>query len=159
MVATHQRIIGHGYTTEKSHLPKNQQYYMGRDKAYYIGCAGEKSKVFENYMERLFEKAPIAQTWYKTCDGLLSLSRKTEPSVFERACEIALANNIFSYRFVSNTIKNMQSNANSCGQIYLSLPETTENLRGKGYYRDTINPNKNQLLDISVIENNETINQ
>jgi hypothetical protein len=57
-------------------------------------------------MEMMFAKEETPEVLYKRCDGLLSLQRKTDPSRFEEACLVAVANGIPSYQFVRRRIEN-----------------------------------------------------
>jgi len=68
---------------------------------------------------------------YKRCDGLLSLQRKTDPVLFERACSMAVENDILTYRFVKNIIENKAAEPDN--QEKIPLPKH-DNIRGRNYY-------------------------
>jgi hypothetical protein len=135
LVATHYRSIGTGSTTVIEHLAPNYRHYVVKSKENYLSIAREKSAVFERYMTRLFERPLPPHSWWRTCDGLLSLYRKTPVSIFEMACNIALENDVFSYKFVKNTINGIMTNVTRNEDLYKPLPSAGENIRDCNYYK------------------------
>ncbi|GHT15922.1 putative transposase y4uI [Bacteroidia bacterium] len=133
LIATHERKTGFGYTVSSEHLCSAHQHYNQRNPAYYIETAKRQSTALSRLMEyKFFNTSQPPEVHYKTCDGLLSLCRKTDPTVFERACEIALEQEIFSYKFIKSLIENKSLLLED--EIYKMLPET-KNVRGKQYYK------------------------
>jgi transposase len=134
LVATHQRVIGFGYTTVSEHLCSTHRFYSERSPEYYIQAAGKKSTVLKELVTAIFNSSNRPpELSYKTCEGLLSLSRKTDPVRFEKACQIAMNAEKYSYRYVQSLIEGksllMEETEN-----YKPLPKT-ENVRGKNYYK------------------------
>ncbi len=134
-IAVHQRDRRKGaYTTNKEHLCSHHRNYLDRSPEYYIEKAKQKSTALYQLFEQIFKQKKYPEQLYRTCDGLLSMQRKTPDHEFERACEMALENKIYSYRFILNIIENGMTK---------SIPETSsqktlpfhENTRGAGYYR------------------------
>jgi transposase len=133
LVATHLRTVGTGYTTQPEHLCSAHRFYRDRSPEFYIRQAEKKSEALKSLIEDIFERSNRPpELSYKTCDGLLSLARKTDPVRFEEACQIARDAGKYSYHFVRNMIEN-KSNEKETEQ-YKSLPKT-ENVRGKSYYK------------------------
>ena len=134
-VATHPRSIGYGYTTVKDHLCSAHRHYMDRSPEYYLDEAGKRSCVLKELVRQIFEKALIPETVYRSCDGLLSLHRKTELPLFERACQMALDHGQRSYKFVQKVIENKTYLLDETEEENRQnpLPEH-ENIRGKEYY-------------------------
>jgi len=132
-LATHERINAPGYTTMIEHFASTHQHLMRRGPAYYIGKANEKSVALTKLFERIFELEKIPELAFRNCDGLLSLQRKTDPIVFEKACNIAFDNDLMSY-------KRLQSIITQCAlleqenQIAIPFPKH-DNIRGKDYYQ------------------------
>lgn len=121
-----------GYTINKEHLCSHHQHYMDRSPQYYIRLATGWSAVLREITEALFSQDKHPEQLYKTCDGLLSLARKTDKQTFERACRIALDNGIYSYQFVKNCIEN---------KVVYQTEKTEnkplpahQNIRGKEYF-------------------------
>jgi len=135
LIATHERIVGFGYTTDSGHLCSTHRYYNDRNPDYYIETARKKSAVLAEVMTSVFngtnETRP-PETLYKTCDGLLSLCRKTDPVRFEKACRIALDGGVLSYRFIKSLI---EGKSLLMEEEYKPLPSPEENIRGKQYYQ------------------------
>lgn len=130
-IATHQRTVGFGYTTVKDHLCSTHQFYHSRSPEFYLSMAKKVSVELTALMEALFKHAEEPEVLYKRCDGLLSLQRKTDPNLFERACRMAVENDILTYRFVRNVIENKATEPDS--QENIQLPKH-ENIRGREYY-------------------------
>lgn len=132
-VATHQRACGPGYTTAVEHFASTHQHHMRRSPAYYIGKAHEKSVALTRLVKRIFEVEKIPELAFRNCDALLSLQRKTDPIVFEKACNIAYDNDLMSY-------KRLQAIIHQCAlleaqnQMTISFPRH-DNIRGKDYYQ------------------------
>jgi len=132
-IATHGRVVGFGYTTIKDHLCSAHQHYNERNPGYYIQMARGKSAILAQIMESLFNSPNPPEVLYKTCDGLLSLCRKTDPVRFEQACRIALEEEAVSYRFIKSLIEGQSLLMEM--EEYKPLPSPEHNIRGKQYYK------------------------
>ena len=136
-MATHQRVIGFGYTTVKEHMGSGHNFYQDRSPAFYIRQAGKHSELLAELIAVIFQRAEVPEVQYKRCDGLLSLQRKTDPVIFEQVCRYALDNDILSYQSIKRVIDN---------KAYLHDVEEEKrqdgknkniqhiNIRGKKYY-------------------------
>ena len=134
-IATHQRNYGFGYTTQKEHLCSSHQHYKDRSPQYYIQMAEKRSPVLEKLIRQIFEQTKIPETVFKRCDGLLSLSRKTDPVLFERACQLALDHNQLTYKFVERVIENKTSTLNQTDTTNNQKPlPKHDNIRGRQYF-------------------------
>jgi transposase len=131
-IAVHQRVVGFGYTTQSEHLCSSHKHYKDRSPQYYIQTAEKRSSCLCELFQRIFEQSSIPETVFKRCDGLLSLQRKIDPLLFERACQIALDNNIFTYKFIQKLIENKTCLLNET-QNQKPLPKH-QNIRGKQYF-------------------------
>jgi len=130
-IATHERKVGFGYTTVKDHLCSAHKFYNSRSPEFYLATARKVSAALTALMEGLFRNAEEPEVLYKRCDGLLSLQRKTAPILFERACSMAVENDILTYRFVKNIIENKVAEPDN--QEKIPLPKH-DNIRGRNYY-------------------------
>lgn len=147
LIATHPRKIGYGYSIIKEHLCSTHQHYRERSPEYYIRIAEKRSEPLAVLIKRNFEIEEVPEKIYKRCDGLLSLQRKTDPSVFEKACSYALDNDIITYQSLRAIIEK---------KTYRESPEEEnmdatrkkqeeekrpyhENIRGREYYKNQIN--------------------
>ncbi|MDR0207516.1 MAG: IS21 family transposase [Bacteroidales bacterium] len=133
LIATHERVAGFGYTTVAEHLCSTHQHYNNRNPNYYIETARRKSAALAEIMTYLFNSPKPPEVLYKSCDGLLSLCRKTDPLRFEKACRIALNEGEFSYRFIKSLIEGKSLLTEM--EEYKPLPLPKNNIRGKQYYK------------------------
>jgi len=135
-VATHVRdFTAGGYTSVKAHLPSAHQHWLERSPAYYLGKAREKSPELVRFFEGIFAGNRPPEHHYRSCEGILSLERKTATDVFYRALDIALENRMYSYPSVMNLIRNDAWNRQE-QTVVEPLPEH-DNIRGKTYYQET----------------------
>ncbi len=132
-IATHKRTVGFGYTTEKDHLCSTHRHYRDRSPQYYIKAAGKYSETLGLLVEKIFEGADSPEVLYKRCEGLLGLSRKTAPPVFEKVCRLALEHGIYTYSFVKNALQNKTYNKTDENKG-IPLPGH-QNIRGRDYFR------------------------
>lgn len=134
-VAVHQRDRSQGrYTTDKEHLCSHHRHYLDRSPQYYIEKASDKGELFSQLVKTLFSQKRHPEHLYRTCEGYLSLQRKTNPETFNRACSLALENQNFTYHFLVNVIKNNMTDQQRQTTINQSLPQHA-NIRGKAYYK------------------------
>ena len=133
LVATHPRSPRQGaYSTIKEHLCSHHQHYLDRSPDFYIKQASKASTVLAQLIELMFNTGQHPEQLYRSCDGLLSLQRKTELVTFEKACRMAIDNQNYSYRFINKILTNKMT----------EQPQTTNdkplpahsNVRGKEYY-------------------------
>lgn len=133
-IAVHQRIkTPGGYSTLREHLCSTHQYYLDRSPNYYISQAGKVSAALQNYIQAIFEQKRPPEQLYRQCDGLLSLARKTERELFDKACQKALAMGVYSYRFILNIIENKAIETPSLFPV--ASFGNHENIRGKNQYQ------------------------
>ena len=121
-----------GYSTQKDHLCSSHQHYLDRSPEYYMDKARASSKGLYELIKLLFSQDRHPEQLYRSCDGLLSLSRKTSPAIFEKACLMAIEHQNYSYGFVLNVIKNKMTDQEHIAREQ-ALPNH-KNIRGKDYY-------------------------
>jgi transposase len=124
-----------GYTTDKEHLCSHHKHYLDRSPEYYIGKAKEKSQELYQLLQLIFQQKRHPEQLYRTCDGLLSLQRKTDPDIFKKACLMAIEHQNYSYRFLLNILNNKMTAQQETKQEQ-PLPNHN-NIRGKDYYAQT----------------------
>jgi hypothetical protein len=127
-----------GYTTDNEHLCSAHQHYMDRSPDYYLNKSKLKSELLYQLLGHLFAQNRHPEQLYRTCDGLLNLERKTDKKDFDKACQMAIEYQKYSYTFVLNILKNKMTHEPETKQSQ-PLP-THQNIRGKEYYtQSTIN--------------------
>jgi hypothetical protein len=135
-VAVHPRSYSpNPYSTIKEHLCSHHQHYLERSPDYYLEKAKSKDDTFHAFILEVFKQKRYPEQLYRSCDGFLSLQRKTDPGEFSKACALALEYRNYSYSFLDNIIKN---NMTDCQEIKKekSLPQH-DNVRGKAYYEQS----------------------
>lgn len=122
-----------GYTTDKEHLCSQHRHYRDRSPGYYLQQAKKKSPALHRLVSLIFSQDRYPEQLYKTCDGLLSLQRKAEAGPFEKACQIAIEYQNYSYVFVKNILENNMT------QLQEIIPDKPlpqhKNVRGKTHYQ------------------------
>ena len=131
-VATHQRARSAGYTSLIEHFGSTHQHQMRRSPDYYVGLAAKKSRHLEQLITRIFQVEKIPELAFKSCDALLSLQRRTDPQIFDQACDIAYQNDLLSYKRLEKIIQRCaQQRASQASTV--ALPHHAI-IRGKEYY-------------------------
>lgn len=106
-IALHAREAGRGqYTTNKDHLCSQHQFYLDRSPTYYMQRGLKHSDNLYALMEAIFKQDRYPEQLYRTCDGILALSRKARPEIFAKACDIARENQNHSYHFIKRLLEN-----------------------------------------------------
>jgi transposase len=135
-----------GYTTDKSHLCSQHQHYLDRSPEYYLNKAKLKSETLYQLVQLLFTQKRHPEQLYKSCDGLLSLASKADRNEFQRACEMAIEHQNYTYTFIKNILQNKMTSESKPTQSQ-PLP-VHQNIRGKEYYIQTsLNMNHLTLSD------------
>ncbi len=130
--ACHIRSLKYGYSTETEHLCSAHQFYKNRSPDYYLERGKSHSEELQQVIKELFNRNAHPEIVYKTCDGLLALSRNTEQNRFLEACKTALETGNIKYKFIVNLVKN---------GVYKEDPVTQQplpkhaNVRGAEYYQ------------------------
>lgn len=130
LIAVHPRSFKKsGYTTTKEHLCSHHQYYKKRSPTYYIQKGYEHSETLYQYINALFKQDKYPEQLYRTCEGVLKLSKQTEPQEFIKACEMAMEHTNYSYTFLKRILENKMVDATD------QIPETPlpkhDNIRGR----------------------------
>ena len=139
LIAIHKRsFVKGGYTTDKNHLCSTHQHYLNRCPEYYQNKAHRICEPLGKLVELIFSQNRYPEQLYNGCDGLFSLQRNTHPETFDKACQIAIEHQNYSYRFVQNIIKNkMTETYGEKEKINKALPKH-KNIRGREYYNNQL---------------------
>ncbi len=137
-VATHQRVLGWGYSTVKEHLASNNRAITERSAQYYIGRACNVSHDFGMYITELFSSKRSSnppEIYYKTCDMLLRLSRNSEREQFDATCRLCLKNSVFRGRRFEAILNSNLLVPTDVPASEAPVPTDHENMRGVNYYQ------------------------
>ena len=137
-IASHpRRYHGKRYVTDPAHMPESHRKYweiQRYDGSRYRTWAQQIGENTFEVIDRMLKAFPIEEQAYKSCMGLLQLSKKYSQERLEKACGKAIIMNSYSYTTVSNILKN--------GQDLLPTPKKEpdkatpmhDQVRGPGYY-------------------------
>lgn len=133
LLAVHLRDLSKGtYTTNKEHLCSTHQHYLNRSPEYYKNKASDLSELLGKLVALIFSQNRYPEQLYRSCDGLFSLYKSTPLNTFNKACQMAIDNQNYSYGFLRNVIKNKTT------EYIDNAPEKDlpkhDNIRGKEYY-------------------------
>ena len=132
-IALHPRDDRRKYNTIKEHLCSHHQHYLSRSPDYFIRKAARQCPHLEELIRLIFShKKGHPEQHYRTCEGLLSLQRKSDAQAFQQACQKAIYHENYSYQFVNNLLKNkMTEDKPTTNQ---KKPPAHSNIRGKNYF-------------------------
>lgn len=139
LVARHMRLHKeHAHSTQAEHLPANHQFWLKRSKGWYLnrieGIGPQTLALVEHLMEH--QKHP--ERTFRTCDGILSLSRRYGSEQIEAASAIALKLQNPCYTFIKRLLDR------GLDRIHMpqedpgtpTLPDHG-NIRGKAHFQST----------------------
>ena len=136
-IAVHCRnTTRYGYSTQKSHMPKNDQHY---DQAYgyttkdFIAMAEKVGSCTKSYIEKVIQSREVEQQAYVGCLGILRLGEKYGNSRLEQACRIADGLERYNYKTIERLLKNETDQKKPFGDNIND--GSHENLRGPDAFK------------------------
>lgn len=133
-VAAHVRSHHKGqHTTIPEHMPKAHRAHMEWTPKRMITWASKIGPNTEGLVSAILSERPHPEQGYRSCLGILRLSKKYGNERLEAACGISLSVRARSYRHVATVLKN------GLDRVNRDTPESTapvvhENIRGGDYY-------------------------
>ncbi len=124
----------YGYTTLKSHMPPEHQFVSGWNPIKFIRWASQMGESVKTFIERLLESKEHPQQAFKSCMGVLQLSKGYKPKDLEIVCKRALEYNSISFKFIKNSLKNNIHKTEQEKPKEIKLP-FHQNIRGKENYK------------------------
>jgi len=135
-VAAHARsYVKGGYTTLKEHMPPEHRAYAEWNPSRFIKWADKTGTATARLVEKVLAGRTYPEQAYKTCMGIIHLSRHYESERVEAAAERALKYNACSFRSMKAILAaglDKQPDSRETGQMSLPLHQ---NIRGKQYYQ------------------------
>jgi transposase len=132
-IALHQRNrAAYAYTTKHDHRPATHQYVAGWSAERFIRWGDQIAPETGQVIRSVLESKQHPEQGYRSCMGILSLTKKYDKKDFVKACKKALSVNCLTYRFIDNTLKN-QTFLMSTDEILTKIP-IHNNIRGKENY-------------------------
>ena len=134
-IATHERRRGSGYSTNKEHMPSHHKFYAEWNPERILSWATNVGDKVNSVANHILSSCQHPEQGFKSCIGIINLSRKYGNIRVNRACEIAITYQEFSYRFICNLLERGMDKIETEQQ---DLPFTIpihENIRGNEYYQ------------------------
>jgi hypothetical protein len=129
------------HTTIKDHMPSNHAVYSSWNPEYFIDQARVIGDNAVNLFKAMFERREVLEQSYRACRGILRLADMYTAGRVDAACGRSLKFRGYSYRSVSDILKNGLDRHDPRPPVSLALSH--ENIRGKVYF---INPPQDQGL-------------
>ena len=136
-----QRVAAHarnerrgGYTTVEAHMPAAHRAHLEWTPQRLIDWGQRIGMACGELITRLLQTYKHPEHGYRSCLGLLNLSRRYGEARLEAACERALALGAFRYRHVRDLLANNRDQVPLDAEAEWTSP-THANLRGPGYYQ------------------------
>jgi transposase len=140
-VAVHVRSYQiNGYTTLPEHMPPEHRFYAEWNPERFIRWAGKTGEATAQLVEHILATRPYPEQGYKTCLGIINLTRDYEPVRVEAAARRALNFNTCSFRSMKAILAaglDRQSDNPDGVENQPGLPGLLphKNIRGPEYYR------------------------
>ena len=135
-VALHRRDPMPGtYTTVPAHMPKAHQKHLTWTPTRLIRWGSSIGPETEALVSAILKDRPHPEQGYRSCLGILRLSKAYGPQRLECACKRAVTVGARSYRHVNSILKNGLDRVELVEPVpQPRLPLEHENVRGGDYY-------------------------
>jgi transposase len=137
-IASHQRrYSGMRYTTDPGHMPEHHRRYLEArqfDGDRYRSWAKNIGLNTAQVIDKMLKACKVEEQAYKSCMGLLQLSKKYGDKRLEAACLRAISLNACNYTTVANILKNGQDTSALKVPPTLAATPAHANVRGASYY-------------------------
>ena len=136
-VAAHVRSrVQGGYTTLPEHMPPQHRFYAEWNPARFIQWAGKTGEATAQLVEQILGSRPYPEQGFKSCLGIINLTRNYEPVRVEAAARRALKFKTCSYRSMKAILSTgLDRQADDGQQPRLPGLPPHQNIRGPEYYR------------------------
>ena len=122
------------YTTIKEHMPDHHQFVMDWNPGRFINWGEQIGKATGEYIQKVLNKRSYPEQAYKSCLGILNLSKKYSPERLEKACQRALSYEKYSYRTIDRILYlKMDQIQEDTSSEKAKLPDH-DNIRGSTYF-------------------------
>jgi transposase len=133
-IASHARSGHKGqHTTVGAHMPKSHQAHAEWSPSRIVGWAASVGPETVRLAEAILTSRTHPEQGYRSCLGILRLSKKYGGERVELACGRAMSVGALSYRHVESILKHGLDRVPTVEAAEPSRP-THENIRGRGYY-------------------------
>lgn len=134
-VASHARLFGKGQrSTQLEHMPASHRAHAEWTPQRLIHWGEKTGPATGRVVAGILERWPHPEMGYRSCLGLLRLSREAGPARLEAACARAEALGSFSYKTVKNILRARVERLPFADTTPAPPTPAHENIRGAGYF-------------------------
>jgi len=134
-VASHLRVLHQGgHSTVREHMPKSHQQYGDWSPERLIQWAEKIGAATGKTITSVLYARQHPQQGYRSCLGILRLSKSYGDERLEAACGRALLLGTHRYKSIESILKNGLDNKPIAEQQDMNLPDGHDNIRGPSYY-------------------------
>jgi transposase len=135
-IALHTRSYREGaHTTLAEHMPKSHRKHMEWTPGRFLNWAAQIGSATAQLVKHLLECKPHPEQGYRSCLGLLNLSKRYGNLRLEKACEHAWNHGLKTRRSVDSILSHkLEDQPAPIKEVINTLHIEHENLRGKNYY-------------------------
>jgi transposase len=134
VVATHKRLRSpHNYSTIATHMPPQHRYVTEWSPTFFMDQAKSIDPSVEYYISQVLAKKQHPEQAYKSCQGILSFSKRVGQVRLIKACKRAHEIGYYNYKIIEDILKNNLDRYEE-EPVVEPMP-THENIRGGNYYQ------------------------
>ncbi len=134
-IAFHKRVFVHGYSTLPEHRPAHHSFHLDWTPERLISWAGSVSIHTRSLVKAILERAAYPDQSFRSCVGIINLSRKYPIDRIDTACRIALAEGALSYQAVKKILMKERDLILSADDAKQRPLPFHGNLRGQAAYQ------------------------
>ena len=134
-IAIHERERRSGYSTNKEHMPSHHKFFADWSPEKILSWATNIGDKVNNVAAHILSSSQHPEQGFKSCIGIISLSKKYGNIRVNHACQIAITYQEYSYKFINNLLqRNMDMIETEQQDLPFNIP-LHENIRGNEYYK------------------------
>jgi transposase len=138
-VASHIRTYKKGkYITEDSHMPHEHRQYLEWTPERIKNWGGKIGLHTKTMMHRIMESKKHPEQGFRSCLGIIRLSKQYTPERVESACKRALAVEACNYGSVKSILQTGLDKVAYLDEHKKTNPIDHPNIRGRQYYREVM---------------------
>ncbi len=139
-VASHIRTYKKGeFITEDRHMPHEHRQYLEWTPERIKNWGGKIGPHTRMMMQRIMEGRKHPEHGFRSCLGIIRLSKQYTPERVENACKRAIAVDAYNYRSVKSILQSGLDKVAYLEEQRDAKPVEHPNIRGGEYYREACN--------------------
>ena len=123
------------HTTLKEHMPKAHQEQAPWTSKRLLNWANKIGSNTADFIAKMIEAKPFPEQAFRSCLGLLRLSKGYGNERLELACQKGLDTGAYRYQHIENILKNKLEGISTTQDQHPPIITTHKNVRGPNYYQ------------------------